>query len=166
MIGGTFDPAELRGQENFLARHFGEHLADQLFGVAVAVRIGGVPVGDATAVRGDQRFLRQTIVVTAPADRSAFACIRAAVPPCAEADGRHVGVCSAETDGLHGSQLSALSLGRGWREAPGEGSASQISTRAERPSSALRAPSPGGRRLSITPITNPRSAPPRRASIS
>src|SRR5712691_6986902 len=106
MIGRTFDKSELRRQENLPARHLGEHLADQLLCMPVAVGICCIPMRDAATVCGDQGLLRQAIVVAAPADGNAFVRIRATMAPRAETDGGNAGVGAAEADGLHRRSFS------------------------------------------------------------
>ena len=68
VIRRPFDPAEFRGQKNFLARNFGKYLTNQLFCVAVAIGVGCVPMRNAASMRRDEGLLRQPVVVTTPAD--------------------------------------------------------------------------------------------------
>ena len=105
MIRRAFDPAEFRRQENLFARNLAKDLADELLGVPVAISIRGIPVRDAVAIRGGQRFLREAIVVTAPSDGNTFADVRPAVSPCAEGDSRNKDVGAAEAYGAHRSRF-------------------------------------------------------------
>jgi hypothetical protein len=106
MVCRSLDVAELRREKDLIARHVIPHLANQLLGMPVAVRIGRVPMRDARAMCGDERFLRLRVVVACPADGlAAVGHAGSAVSPRSEADGGDGDVGAAEADHAHGGGL-------------------------------------------------------------
>ncbi len=106
VAGRALLPAELRGQEDLLARHaLCEDFADERLGVAAAIGVSRVPVRDAAVVGLDQRLLRQPVVVTAPADRGPLVRVRSAVAPGPEADRGDMNIRAAKADRAHGRGL-------------------------------------------------------------
>src|SRR5262249_61489819 len=67
MFRRSFDPTELRCQEDRVAWNLGKYLADQFLGLAVAIPIGGFPMRRALAERGQHRRYRPATVVDATA---------------------------------------------------------------------------------------------------
>jgi len=105
MVRWACHPSELRRQKNVGARNLLERFADQFFGMSVSVRVGSVPMGDATPMRFDERLCRLTIVMPAPPDRDALARVRTSMTPRAETDRRNASIRAAEANRAHGGRL-------------------------------------------------------------
>src|SRR5438132_14281444 len=98
-------PSELRGQKNVGSRNVLEDFADQLFGMAVSVCVGSIPMCDTKAMRFDERLFRLTIIVPAPANRDPLARVRPSLTPGAETDRRNASIRAAEANHAHSGEL-------------------------------------------------------------
>src|ERR1051326_9099366 len=106
----TFHVAKFCREKNFRTRDAIPHLSDQLFSVSVAVRVGGVPMRDAVAIRGDERVFRGIVVRAAPSYGRSLAHVRASVAPGAEGGRRELEIRSAEANRAHGARFYKSSM--------------------------------------------------------
>ena len=80
--------SDLGGEEDLVAGNGVPHRADQGLGVAVAVDVSGVPVGEPQLPAPHQGGAGQPVVAARPADVGPLGTVGTAVGPGAEADGR------------------------------------------------------------------------------
>ena len=108
MLVGALVPAELACEEYVPARDFFPERTDDLFGIAVAVDIGGVPMADALLVGGDQGFPGIGVLLTGPAGGRSARADGPAVGPATEADGGDLDIGFTKGDVSHGGMNSGV----------------------------------------------------------